>query len=149
MSSERTWFSRVKGSFGMAWRVLPAFFLISGGVALLFATPQEEYPVIRVALAGSGPFMAAVLLFLLSIALPGLFGAGEFERVLVFSLPVLYVGSLAFFEFLVVGNPFGPFSQLDQYPGQPWSTVWPWLLSLVGCLGWSAFARRWTLRGGQ
>lgn len=149
MDRDLTWWKGVKGAFKLAWQILPAFFLLTAGVGWAFGEPQLDYPIIRVVLGGAAPLMAMAVMYGMSILFPAVYGKGEMIGALVWTLPTVYLGWVFVIEVMVVGDPFGPFTQLSRYPGQAWADVWPWLSAWALCLGWAGFVRLWHARAGK
>lgn len=136
------------GSLLMRWRAFltglwssPGFGVVSMAVGFIFVPESVDNPFVRLLFGGLSGLMSVAVMLILSFLVPGVMSYGEDERILVFTLPTLFVAIQFVLQMLVVGSPFWILSQLGPDPGAGWSRGAPWAVLWAGCLGWMAMIR--------
>ena len=143
MSQSGSWWRQYRAAVGLAWRIIPGFLIFTTGVGWLYGVDNPEYPVIRVILGASAAVYASITLLVLVMFVPALMGRGRLLPAMVFTLPILFLGWTWFYQIVVVGARFGPYTQLSGNPGQAWEGVLPWATAYLACQVWMSLRWLW------
>lgn len=135
------WGAQVRGAFWLALKVVPVFVILGSGVGWLFGVENGEFPVARFVLGALSPVAAGVLMGVLVLLAPGVYGGGRLGRVAVFTLPLVFL-ALVWLGQVFVGDPFGGLTGLDRFPGRNWAGWMPSALFFVLAAGFCEGLRR-------